>query len=79
MKRVSEKIIFAGGGTGGHLYPALATVEALQQRGEFDILFVGGYRGIENQIIPAYSFNYRKIWISGFQRFFTWKNMFNSP
>ena len=75
MKTMSNKIIFAGGGTGGHLYPALATIEALQQRGQFDILFVGGYRGIENQIIPDYPFRYRKIWISGFQRFFTLQNI----
>ncbi len=75
MKTMSVKIIFAGGGTGGHLYPALATIEALQQRGQFVILFVGGYRGIENQIIPNYPFRYRKIWISGFQRFFTLQNI----
>lgn len=73
MKPLSGKIIFAGGGTGGHVYPALATMEALLQKGNFELLFVGGYRGIENQIIPG-SFLYKKIWISGFQRFFTLRN-----
>ena len=74
MKLVFGKIIFAGGGTGGHVYPALATMEALQQKGNFRLLFVGGYRGIENQIVPG-SYEFKKIWISGFQRFFTMRNI----
>jgi UDP-N-acetylglucosamine--N-acetylmuramyl-(pentapeptide) pyrophosphoryl-undecaprenol N-acetylglucosamine transferase len=73
MKPDFAKIIFAGGGTGGHVYPALATMEALQQKGKFELLFIGGYHGIENQIIPD-GVNYKKIWISGFQRFFTVRN-----
>jgi UDP-N-acetylglucosamine--N-acetylmuramyl-(pentapeptide) pyrophosphoryl-undecaprenol N-acetylglucosamine transferase len=73
MKLDSAKIIFAGGGTGGHVYPALATIEALKQKGNFELLFVGGYHGIENRIIPD-DVNYKKIWISGFQRFFTVRN-----
>lgn len=75
MKRASGKILFAGGGTGGHVYPALATIEALQKMGEFEILYVGGYAGIENQIVPKRGIAYQKLWISGFQRRFTWKNI----
>ncbi len=75
MIPLSGKIVFAGGGTGGHVYPALAIIESLQQKGDFTILYVGGYQGIENSIVPALGIPYRKIWISGFQRYFTLRNV----
>lgn len=74
MKAGAGKIVFAGGGTGGHIYPALATIEALQQKGDFQILFVGGYQGMENKIIPRQGIPFRKITVSGFQRYFTPRN-----
>ena len=47
-------MVFAGGGTGGHLYPALAVAEELSSRNEgFDALFVGTSRGIESRVVPA--------------------------
>ena len=75
MSKNSGKILFAGGGTGGHVYPALACIEALQRKGEFQFLYVGGYRGIENSIIPLKQLKFKKIWISGLQRYFTLKNL----
>jgi UDP-N-acetylglucosamine--N-acetylmuramyl-(pentapeptide) pyrophosphoryl-undecaprenol N-acetylglucosamine transferase len=75
MIPVSGKIVFAGGGTGGHVYPALAIIESLRQKGDFSILYIGGYRGIENSIIPSLGIPYRKIWISGFQRYLTLRNI----
>ncbi|OPX34117.1 hypothetical protein B1H10_04335 [candidate division KSB1 bacterium 4484_188] len=74
MKTATGKIVFAGGGTGGHIYPALAIIEALQQKGDFQILYVGGYQGMENNIIPQRDIPYRKITVSGFQRYFTLRN-----
>jgi len=48
------RVIFAGGGTGGHLYPALAVAEELSsRRAGFEALFVGTSRGIESRVIPA--------------------------
>ncbi len=46
------KVIIAGGGTGGHLFPGLAVAEALKERGVTDILFVGTEKGIEARVIP---------------------------
>ncbi len=47
-------MVFAGGGTGGHLYPALAVAEELSSRDEgFEALFVGTSRGIESRVVPA--------------------------
>ena len=67
--------MIAGGGTGGHVYPAIATIEALSEKGQFDFLFVGGKKGIEMNLIPKYGISMRSIWISGFQRYFTMKNL----
>jgi UDP-N-acetylglucosamine--N-acetylmuramyl-(pentapeptide) pyrophosphoryl-undecaprenol N-acetylglucosamine transferase len=75
MTAVPGKILFAGGGTGGHVYPALACIEALQNKGDFNFLYVGGYKGIENVIISAQQLPLKKIWISGLQRYLTIKNL----
>ena len=48
------RVVFAGGGTGGHLYPALAVAEELSSRnGVFEALFVGTSRGIESRVVPG--------------------------
>jgi UDP-N-acetylglucosamine--N-acetylmuramyl-(pentapeptide) pyrophosphoryl-undecaprenol N-acetylglucosamine transferase len=49
------RLLLTGGGTGGHIYPALAIAEALAQREELkplEVLFVGNRRGLEAQIVP---------------------------
>ena len=46
-------VLFAGGGTGGHLYPALALAEAMtQERRDLAVYFVGARRGVEAQVLP---------------------------
>lgn len=51
------KILIAAGGTGGHIYPALAMAEAFQaRRADASIEFVGTAHGLENKIIPAKGF-----------------------
>jgi len=67
--------LIAGGGTGGHVYPAIATIEALREKGDFEFLFVGGKSGMEMNIVPKYGINTQSIWISGFQRYFTLRNI----
>lgn len=49
------KILFAGGGTGGHIYPAVAVAQVLKQKG-FLISFVGTRKGLETKIIPKEGF-----------------------
>lgn len=48
-----ERVIVAGGGTGGHLFPGIAVVEELRRRSpKVDVMFVGTERGIENRVLP---------------------------
>ena len=62
-------IVFAGGGTGGHLYPAIAIATEIKSRmPDADITFVGTKGKIESRIVPDLGFTLTEIWISGFQR-----------
>src|SRR6266568_2596515 len=55
------RAILAGGGTGGHVIPALAIARELQQRYQAEVLFIGTARGIENRLVPAAGFELRLI------------------
>lgn len=61
-------IILTGGGTGGHLYPALAIAEELKLHGCKNILFVGTKKGIESRIVPEYGYAFKSVWIAGWKR-----------
>ena len=60
------KVAFAGGGTGGHVYPAIALADALKDRAE--ILFIGSPDGIENTLVPAAGYELATIESSPLQR-----------
>lgn len=65
----SARIIFSGGGTGGHLFPAIAIAEELKKLDpRAEILFVGTKDKIEAQVVPDAGYTFRSIWISGFRR-----------
>ena len=55
------RAILAGGGTGGHVIPALAIARELQSRYHAQVLFVGTSRGIENRLVPAAGFELKLI------------------
>ncbi len=62
------RLIVAAGGTGGHLYPALAVADALRKKTECSILFAGTSRGLEATVVPQYGYPFRKVWIQGLHR-----------
>lgn len=63
------KILFAAGGTGGHINPALATAGEIRERyPEAEILFVGTKDKMEAKLVPAAGYDFKTIKISGFQR-----------
>ncbi len=70
------KIIISGGGTGGHVYPAIAIADALKRREPIiDILFVGAKGKLEMEKVPAAGYPIEGLWISGLQRKLTLRNL----
>ncbi len=60
------KIIIAGGGTGGHLFPGIAIAEEILKRdGDNRILFIGTERGIEKRVLPGLGYNLALIDVAG--------------
>ncbi|HWG49512.1 MAG TPA: undecaprenyldiphospho-muramoylpentapeptide beta-N-acetylglucosaminyltransferase [Candidatus Acidoferrales bacterium] len=55
------RILIAGGGTGGHVIPALAIARELKSRYNAEVLFVGTARGIENRLVPQAGYGLMKI------------------
>ncbi|MDR1273837.1 MAG: undecaprenyldiphospho-muramoylpentapeptide beta-N-acetylglucosaminyltransferase [Odoribacteraceae bacterium] len=71
-----KKIIISGGGTGGHVFPALAIADALKRSGEeVEILFVGARGKMEMEKVPAAGYRVEGLPVRGFQRRLTWKNV----
>jgi len=69
------KFILSGGGTGGHIYPAIAIANELQLRfPDADILFVGAKDKMEMQKVPQAGYKIKGLWIAGLQRKLTLQN-----
>ena len=62
------RAILAGGGTGGHVIPALAIAQQLQRDYGADVLFIGTARGIENRLVPAAGFPLRLVQVGALNR-----------
>lgn len=70
------KIIVSGGGTGGHVFPAIAIANAVKEkRPDAEFLFVGAKGKIEMDKVPQAGYSIKGLWISGFHRKFTLKNL----
>src|SRR5439155_7853023 len=68
------KVLIAGGGTGGHVYPGIAVAEHLTRtRRGSEVVFVGGTRGLEAQVVPAAGFRLRTILTRGLPRRAWWR------
>ncbi|PKB41961.1 UDP-N-acetylglucosamine-N-acetylmuramylpentapeptide N-acetylglucosamine transferase [Cellulophaga sp. RHA19] len=70
------KFILSGGGTGGHIYPAIAIANELKEMyPDAEFLFVGAKDRMEMEKVPQAGYKIEGLWISGFQRKLTFKNM----
>jgi len=68
------RVVFAGGGTGGHLFPAVAIAERLMETKDVDVMFVGTKNKIEARVVPQLGYKFYEIWIGGFSRKFKLSN-----
>lgn len=70
------KFIVSGGGTGGHIYPAIAIADELKRRfPDAEFLFVGASDRMEMDKVPQAGYEIEGLWISGIQRTLTLKNI----
>lgn len=71
-----DRIVFAAGGTGGHIYPAIAVADELKKMNpNTEIKFIGAKNRIEEKIIPQYGYELETIELAGFKRSFSLKNV----
>lgn len=70
------RVLFACGGTGGHINPAIAIASTLKaKQPDAKILFAGNPNGMEAKLVPQAGFDFAPIIIKGFQRKLTWFNI----
>lgn len=70
------RLIISGGGTGGHIFPALAIANTFRERyPDAEILFVGAEGRMEMTRVPEAGYKIIGLWISGLQRKITWSNL----
>ena len=62
------RVILAGGGTGGHVIPALAIAQQLKKDYAAEVLFIGTPRGMENRLVPAAGFELRLVQVGALNR-----------
>ena len=76
-ERKPYRFIISGGGTGGHIYPALAVANEIKaQYDDAEILFVGAKGRMEMTKVPEAGYNIIGLWISGFQRKVSIENLY---
>lgn len=70
------RILFAGGGTAGHINPALAIAGTVREHEpDAAVLYVGAKGGMEERLVPKAGFEFKSVTISGFQRKPSWANL----
>lgn len=75
-RKLKYKFILSGGGTGGHIYPAIAIANELKSRfSDAEFLFVGAKDRMEMEKVPQAGYKIEGLWISGIQRKLTLKNL----
>ena len=69
------RVIISAGGTGGHIYPALAIIDKIKEKEpNSQFLYIGTHNRMENDIVPKYGIPFKTIEIYGFYRKQIWKN-----
>lgn len=69
------RILVSGGGTGGHIYPALAVATQLHQEYQAEILYLGSDDGLEAELAPAAGFPFAIVKAGKLQRYVSWRTL----
>ncbi|BBI34673.1 undecaprenyldiphospho-muramoylpentapeptide beta-N-acetylglucosaminyltransferase [Cohnella abietis] len=70
------RVVLTGGGTGGHIYPALAIGrEVTERQPGSSLLYIGTSRGLESRIVPEQGIAFEDVTITGFRRSLSWENV----
>ena len=69
------RVLISGGGTGGHIYPALSVATQLRDVYKADILYLGSDDGLETELIPAAGLRFARIKAGKLQRFISWRTV----
>ena len=69
------RVVVSGGGTGGHIYPALAFMRYLETQEEVEYLYIGTKRGLESKIVPQAGYAFESIKIEGLKRSLSLENL----
>src|SRR2546423_11427974 len=69
------KVLVSGGGTGGHIYPALAVARLLEKQYQAEILYLGSDDGLENELAPAAGFPLAIIKAGKLRRYVSWQTV----
>ena len=76
FKQVSKRLIIAGGGTGGHIFPAIAIANAIKEmQPQTEILFVGAKGKMEMEKVPQAGYKIKGLDIAGYERSSLIKNI----
>ncbi len=67
------RVLISGGGTGGHIYPALAVAAHLRDTYNADILYLGSDDGLETQLVPAAGFRIATVKAGKLRRYVSWQ------
>jgi UDP-N-acetylglucosamine--N-acetylmuramyl-(pentapeptide) pyrophosphoryl-undecaprenol N-acetylglucosamine transferase len=71
-----QVIVFTGGGTGGHVYPGIAVLEALRERiADVHFIWIGSKNGIERGIVEGLGIEYRAVSSGKLRRYLDWRNV----
>ncbi len=75
-KKPTYRILIGGGGTGGHVFPAIAIADALKEKNpDMEFLFVGALGKLEMEKVPEAGYSIEGLPVAGFQRRLTYKNI----
>lgn len=73
---VKKRYLVSGGGTGGHIYPAIAIAQELKKRNPYaEFLFIGAQGRMEMEKVPQFGFPIKGLWITGIKRELSFANL----